>query len=229
MKTIVLGMTVLWTAIAAAQPKLVVEGGTKLDLGAIIRGNVVERNVTLKNDGDQPLYLGRVQASCGCTGTVVSSDTIAPGKTGTLLIKFNSKNFNGPIHKTVTINSNSGNQPQTVVEFTGVVNSEVDITPAQLWFRNAEVGRTSNASFTVKNNGKTDLKLTGYSTELEGFSLTLPTAPVKPGQSVEVEAAFVPKSARTVLSDGVILKTDNPLQPDVYLYIYGTIREFKFQ
>jgi Protein of unknown function (DUF1573)/HYDIN/CFA65/VesB-like, Ig-like domain len=229
MRKIVFGMLVLSGCAAMGQPKLVVEGGTNLDLGTIIRGKVVEKKLTLKNNGNQPLYLGRVEASCGCTGTLVSSDTIAPGKTGTLKITFNSKNFNGPIHKTVTINSNSAEEPRTVVEFSGTVNEEVAVTPTQFWFRDAEVGKASNSFITVQNKGKIDLTLTGFSTQLDGFSLKLPTQPVKPGQTVQVEAEFVPKTARTVLSDGVILKTDNPHQPEVYIYIYGSIREFKFQ
>ena len=231
MRKIVFGVMVLSLCGLAAtgQPKLVVESGTKLDLGTIIRGKVVEKKVILKNGGDQPLFLGRVNASCGCTGTLVSSDTIAPGKTGTLLITFNSKNFSGPVHKTVTINSNSANEPRTVIEFSAIINAEVTVTPVQFWFRDAEVGRASVSSITVQNTGKADLSLTGFSTELEGFSLKLPSKPVRPGQTVQVEAEYVPKKARNVLSDSVILKTDNPHQPEVYIYIYGSVKEFKFQ
>ena len=59
-----------------AQPKIQVVGGTKIDLGSIYRGAVVERKVMLKNIGSDTLVVSRVDPSCGCTGTVVSNDHI---------------------------------------------------------------------------------------------------------------------------------------------------------
>jgi len=214
---------------ALAQPKLEVVGGRKLDLGEIVRGTVVERIVTLKNVGDQPLGIIQVQPSCGCTGTLMSSNSIAPGDTGTIKISFNSKNFSGRIDKTVTINSDSENEPRIVVEFTGVVKVEVAVTPAQFWFRNAEVGRMTSGNVTIVNKGKNPLSLTGFSTELDGFTLKLPAQPIAPGDSAQIEAEYTPKAVRSVVSDGVLVNTNNPLQPEVYIYIYGSVKEFKFQ
>jgi Protein of unknown function (DUF1573)/HYDIN/CFA65/VesB-like, Ig-like domain len=228
MKRLLLVLAIATTQVLA-QPKLEVIGGVKLDLGEIIRGTVVKREVTIKNGGTEALSIESVRPSCGCTGTLVTSDTIAPGKTGTIVITFNSKNFNGPIAKSITITSNSANEPRSVVEFTGVVKEEVSVNPAQFWFRNAEVGMKSSAMITVENKGTDSLSLTGFSTTLEGFALKLPGTPIPPGASTQIEAEYVPKEPRSVLSDGVILKTSNPLQSEVYIYIYGTVKEFKFQ
>ena len=74
----------------------------KFDLGKIDRGVVAKKELTIKNAGTEKLVLGNVEVSCGCTGTVVSNKELLPGDTTSLLITFNSKNFNGPVHKTVT-------------------------------------------------------------------------------------------------------------------------------
>src|SRR5512135_672795 len=85
----------LCTSMLHAQPVLKVGEGTSLDFGTIYRGEQFERKLTLKNTGTDTLLLGNVEASCGCTGTMLSSNRLAPGESGSLLIKFNSKNFSG--------------------------------------------------------------------------------------------------------------------------------------
>ncbi len=217
------------TATGPAQPKLQVVGGTKIDLGSIYRGAVVERKVTLKNAGSDTLIVSRVDPSCGCTGTVVSNDHIGAGKTGLLLITFNSKNFSGPIHKSVTINSNAADEPRTMVEFTATVIDEIVLAPPQLWFKNAEVGKASTITLSIKNSGKDDLKLTGYRSQLQGFALKVPSDPIAPGKTVELVAEFKPERVIPVIGEAVFLSTNNPRQPEIYIPIYGNAKEFKFE
>ncbi len=213
---------------AVAQPKLEIVGGTKLDLGTINRGKITEKKITVKNTGKDTLSLGRVEVSCGCTGTVVSNNIIPPGKSGSILITFNSTNFTGPVHKYVTVNSNDIENPRTQIEFVANIIQEVSVNPGQFWFRDAEVGKKSTATIVVQNQGKEDLVIGSYNTKLEGFSIKLPETPIHPGQSAEIVAELKPKSAMVVLNDSVILKTNNVNQPQVYVYIYGNVKDFKF-
>jgi len=214
---------------ASAQPKLQVVGGTKFDLGSIYRGAVVERKVSLKNIGSDTLIVSRVDPSCGCTGTVVSNDHISAGKTGTLLITFNSKNFSGPVHKSVTINSNAEDEPRTTIEFTATVIDEIVLAPPQLWFKNAEVGKATTITISIKNSGKDDLKLTGYRTQLQGLALKFPSEPIAPGKTVELVAEFTPERVIPVIGEAVFLGTNNPRQPEIYIPVYGNAKEFKFE
>jgi hypothetical protein len=175
------------------------------------------------------LVIGRVAASCGCTGTVVSEDHIPPGKSGTLLITFNSRNFSGPIHKTVTVNSNSAGGPETLIEFTGTVFEEVLLIPSQLLFREAEVGRVSSQTVTVKNNGKENLLLTGFQTQLAGLTAILPSTSIAPNDSAQIVVEFKPSLVQSMLTDLLHISTSSKAQPDVTIYVYGNTKEFKFQ
>jgi hypothetical protein len=216
-------------ATSVSQPKLEVVEGLKFSLGSIYRGEVVERKLTLKNVGSDTLILYRVDVSCGCTGTIVSARQIPSGPTGTLLITFNSKNFSGPVHKSVTINSNSKDTPQQIIEFTADVLDELVFTPTQFWFKDAEVGKLTAITMTLKNNGTRDLVLKSFRSTLEGFVLRLPEKPVKPGAQVEIVAEFTPKKAAPYIGDAVYISTSNPHQPEVYLGIFGNAKEFKFE
>ncbi|MDL1892429.1 DUF1573 domain-containing protein [Sphingobacteriales bacterium CHB3] len=225
---IVLACLSIATLSLYAQPKMEIVGGTKFDFGDVYRGKKVDHKVVVKNTGNQTLELGRVDVSCGCTGTVVSNNSIAPGKTGEVLITFNSTNFSGKVTKNVTINSNATNSP-VVVEFQSNVIQEIVISPQQFWFRDAEVGRPSVAKISLTNNSNIPVTLTNYTCNLAGFKLTLPTSPVKPGQSVELTAELKSDKAISVLNDGVSIKTSSQNEPDVFVRIFGTVREFKFQ
>lgn len=212
-----------------AQPKIQIAGGTKLEFGDVNRGTNVEKKLTIKNVGTETLVLGKVDVSCGCTGSVVSKESIPPGESGTVVINFNSTNFSGPVHKTVTINSNAKDAPATVVEFTANVIEELNIDPRNLWFKDAQVGVVSTITMTIKNNGKEPLKLTGYKTELQGFTMKVPKEPIAPGKSGQLVAEFNAPAARPILSDGVFIETSSKNQPQLYIQIFGNVKEFKFQ
>lgn len=228
-RVLVLGAALVLAAIATAQPKMEVVGGTTFDFGTIGRGVVVDRTLTLKNVGTDPLVLSGVDAACGCTGSILSDKTIPPGGTGTLKISFNSKNFSGPVQKTATIHSNAAGSPQTIVTFTATVTEEISIQPTHFWFRDAQVGSLTTATITVSNNGKSPLTLTGVKTQLQGLVLRLPKEPIAPGKSAQLTAEFKPEAARPVLSDGVFVTTSNTAQPQIYIQVFGNVKEFKFQ
>jgi hypothetical protein len=215
--------------IATAQPKLKVEGGLKFDLGKIDRGTMATKRLILKNIGTEKLDLGTVEVSCGCTGTVVSNKELKPGDTTSLLITFNSRNFNGAVHKSVTINSNAADAPRTVVEFTATVIEDLSFSPMQFYFKDAEVGRKSVATIKVKNESTKDQLITGYRTQVENFIIKYPPKKIPPGESMDITAEFTPKTAKPVLSDGVFITTSSQSQSEVYIYIFGNVKEFKFE
>lgn len=229
MKRRIITVVLFVAGLAQAQPKIEVVGGTYFDFGKIYRGKIAERIVTIKNVGTETLQLGQIQASCGCTGTVVSNTSIPPGKTGEIKITFNSTNFSDSIHKSVTINSNAVNAPQVVVQFAGYVVQEISVTPQQFWFRDAEVGRPAWATIKLINNSTEPITLTSYETALQGFSLKLPKEPIEPGETIDLTAELKAVKATQVLSDGVSIKTSSKNQPDVFVRIFGAVKEFKFQ
>jgi hypothetical protein len=229
-KTLALALTLSFAAlIASAQPRLKVEGGLNFDLGKIDRGTVATKRLILKNVGSEKLDLGNVEVSCGCTGTVVSNKELKPGDTTSLLITFNSRNFNGPVHKSVTINSNAVDAPRTVVEFTATVIEDLSFSPMQFYFKDAEVGRKSIATIKVKNESAKEQLITGYRTQVENFVIKYPPKKILPGESMDITAEFTPKSAKPVLSDGVFITTSSQSQSEVYIYIFGNVKEFKFE
>jgi hypothetical protein len=80
---------------------------------------------------------------------------------------------------------------------------------------------------TVANNGMTPLSLTGFRTQLKGLVLKLPPDPIPPGGTGEIRAEFTPEAPANMLTEGVFVTTNNMRQPEVYLQVYGGVRQAK--
>jgi hypothetical protein len=224
-RTSLVGIVVVFSALhLSAQPKLEVREGTSLDFGTIYRGAQIERPVTLRNTGTDTLILGNIEASCGCTAAVVSNKRVPPGKSVALLITFNSKNFSGAVHKTVTVNSNTPDSPRLAIEFTANIIDEIVLTPQNFWFRDAQVGKPNTFTIVLRNGGKDTLELSAFTTTFSDFSLNLPSGPINPGATYQLIATFTPKAAIPVIADHVFLVTTNPRQPTVAVPIYGNAK-----
>lgn len=77
------------------------------DFGTIARGTNVEHIFKFTNTGKAPLVITNASSSCGCTvPTYPKNETIAPGETGEMLVKFNGSG-NGQVTKTVTVSANT--------------------------------------------------------------------------------------------------------------------------
>jgi hypothetical protein len=80
-----------------------------INYGKIDKGANGTRVFKFKNEGNQPLVLNTVRASCGCTTPKWTREPIAPGQEGEITVKYDTNRM-GNFHKTVTVNSNATNK-----------------------------------------------------------------------------------------------------------------------
>jgi hypothetical protein len=90
---------------------------TIFDFGTIKQNVAATHTFTFVNNGDAPLVISSVQASCGCTVTAYSKDPIDPGSEGFVKATYNAKNL-GVFNKTVTVNANTENNVQLTIKGT---------------------------------------------------------------------------------------------------------------
>ena len=80
---------------------------TDHDFGTINEGDVVEHTFTFTNTGKAPLVIVNAKGSCGCTVPEWTKEPVAPGATGSMLVKFNSNGKPNAQNKQVTITANT--------------------------------------------------------------------------------------------------------------------------
>lgn len=88
--------------------------------GTIEKGGNGDCEFTFTNNGNEPLILQTVKASCGCTTPSYTQKPIMPGETGTIKVHYNTNNV-GAFSKTVTVTSNAVDNPRVVLRIKGNV------------------------------------------------------------------------------------------------------------
>jgi len=90
------------------------------DFGEIIQGEKVAHSFNFTNEGNAPLIISSVRASCGCTVPTWSKEPIEPGDSDEIKVVFDSDGKSGAQAKDITIVSNA--VPNTsVLRITGEV------------------------------------------------------------------------------------------------------------
>ena len=95
--------------------------------GTIQKGGNGDCEFTFWNDGDEPLILQNVKASCGCTTPKYTQKPVMPGQKGTIGVHYNTNNVGG-FSKTVTVTSNAVNNPRVVLRIKGTVKQDAAVT-----------------------------------------------------------------------------------------------------
>ena len=97
------------------------------DWGSVLQGEVVIHDFEIRNSGGSPLKVERVKPSCGCT-TVDFDKVIAPGATGKVTLKVDTKKFSGRIKKSAKVSTNASKVDQTLT-MEGNIELSVAIEP----------------------------------------------------------------------------------------------------
>ncbi len=93
------------------KPKLVFEK-EMYNFGDIKEGDVIGKYIHFRNDGNSPLVLNKVIASCGCIGVKYPEKPVRPGETGKLEVIFDTNGFHGRQVKFLKIFSNDSSSTE---------------------------------------------------------------------------------------------------------------------
>lgn len=94
-----------------------------------------ETRFTLKNTGQGPLIIQRVQASCGCTSAVIGHHTLKEGESTPLNVTFDSQDQQGPVRKSLGIFSNDPARPYVELTLEAHVVPPITTDPEVVAFR----------------------------------------------------------------------------------------------
>ncbi|UZO80569.1 DUF1573 domain-containing protein [Aquimarina sp. ERC-38] len=117
---LILCVAVMGVAVNAQEAQAKIEFKTDvIDYGEIAKGADGVRQFEFTNTGKAPLVISRVQSSCGCTIPKKPKDPIAPGESGVIEVKYDTKRI-GPFRKTISVYSNASEMP-TPIKIKGTI------------------------------------------------------------------------------------------------------------
>jgi hypothetical protein len=97
---------------------------TTIDIGRIRQGNVLTREITVKNTGTNELHIKSVQANCSCITAVVEPSRLKAGQEGKLKVSLITEGRTGIQQKAVTLYSNDPKYPVQRLTISGYIESQ---------------------------------------------------------------------------------------------------------
>lgn len=86
-----------------------------IDLGRMYAGEVIRRDLAIRNVGPSAFLILEVKTSCGCTQVDFYKKPIRSGESVPFSFEFDSRGFNGYQLKHITLRTSLGAQPYTLV------------------------------------------------------------------------------------------------------------------
>jgi hypothetical protein len=226
---------IVLAASARAQGRLAWDT-TDHTFGSVEEGVDPTHVFTFVNDGDQPVTLSEVRASCGCTTPTYTSGEIAPGARGEVTVVYSSTGRPGTFDKSVFVRARGAQPEEYTLYIRGhVVPAVLDhgVTQGNVRFdaddydaQTVEADAAVSHTFRMQNAGERPIRIHAARTFRSGFEVTYPDRPVFPGEVVEITVAAPAAGAAAaagVLDLAVVLDTDDAIQPAKSLRVRGRV------
>jgi len=199
-----------------AQPQIKFESVTH-DYGTIKEEDGPQKAVfTFTNIGNEPLTITNVRASCGCTASNYTKESVAPGSTGVVEVTYNPANRPGQFAKSVSVTSNDPNTATVVLTIRGTTTpkpkTKADNYPSKignlkfktnhLAFQEMNNNQVRTDTLGVYNMGRADITISGTK-DLPDF-ITIEIIP----QTIKYD------------EEGIILITYNALKRNDFGYVF---------
>ena len=211
------------------------------DFGDIKEENgSVSHKFVFTNDGDAPLIIQGVRASCGCTTPAWTKDPVPPGEKGFVTAKYNPKNRPGSFRKSLTITSNA-DPSSKVIYIKGMVETKPR-TAADLYrfkigdlrfrYQTMNMGKVTTEkpltrSFDVYNDGEKEITFKGEVQKPEHVSIGFQPDVLSPKTKGKLVVTYNGKMKNDYgyVSDPVKIFTDEDKNAEKSLRIIATIEE----
>jgi Protein of unknown function (DUF1573) len=222
-------LLVATSLLAQGKPKAVAVEPIK-DIGVVPKGDKVVHDFVIRNEGDAPLEITDVRASCGCT--VVDFDkVIAPGQTGKIHAEIDSTTFNGPIAKGVTVFTNDPDQAQIELTVRATIEPFIQAKPGYARYITVQGEEKTGTIYqtvwspdgTVFDVLKVDSPYPFIKTSFREAK-TEERIPDMQGKQWRIEMTLANEAPIGALADHVRITTNHPKQKLVTIPVSGFVR-----
>lgn len=214
-----LAMPVVWAAAPAGR---IAFDETGFNFGVMDQQTEASHIFTIRNTGAGPLRILQVFPGCSCAATELDSSNIPPGGSARLQVTFYSGNFNGPVFKVMTVQSNDPARPMTTLELRADVQPVFIFTPAVLDFGQVERGHAVTREVTIGDAKGRPFAIKSIASSLK--NLTAAASPlVRDGSAYRLKVALAPQSRTGPLVGNVEVTTDRKVASKPMLLVIGTV------
>ncbi len=140
---------------------LVTDDGTDFDFGTMDRGDTMEHAFGFRNAGTRPLSLKITGTTCMCTVGELEADTIPPGESREVTLRWNAKRFEREFRETATITTSDPKRPVVTLAVFGRVLPRVRSVPTNVALGNITAEATREARTIIYGYQSDELEVVG--------------------------------------------------------------------
>ena len=214
---------------AADGPKMVVPKMLQ-DMGKVAQGEMLDVDFAIVNEGDETLEIKAVRPTCGCTVADFDRE-IAPGKTGHIKAKLDTRDFSGPISKSILVMTNDPQDPTLTLVIKTDVHPYVQILPRALVRFNAVQHEPIEQKITVvADESDKDFKVTGVKSSVPFLLASVEPVPAdrllagKSPQQYEVVLTMKDNPPVGPVNAVLEIETNHPKAKTVPVKVFGVVR-----
>jgi hypothetical protein len=131
----------------------------KVDFGRVEQHKQLLHDITLRNEGDAPLVIFKIDSDCGCTAAMPSDSIIRPGEKVVLKVSYSTKMYKGPQKKTITLHTNDPAEPKAYIKVHADVHPFIRFDRDRIRFPTIGPGETRTERIRVSADKGTNLKI----------------------------------------------------------------------
>lgn len=200
------------------------------DFGKVKQGEILSHEFVFTNEGDSTLVIKKVSTSCGCAAALASDEKLAPGKQGTIEVKFDTQGYGDRVSKYIFVDSNDPGQARVQLEVSADIEvppaPKIDIDPYNYDAGLVVVGDELRAPLKIMNKGQLELRVE-FNHRNASFFVGGKSAPSPLKIAARKEAGVevrIPTRDRTgTVREYILIKSNDPMRSTLSLYLTGYI------
>lgn len=181
-------------------PLVLAEAGF-YDFGEVLGGSEIKHTFKLKNIGQKPLKIERVEESCACTATIVSKDEIPPRGFGLVEAVLKVPSENRQVEESINVYTNDPIQSQVTLTLKGTAFVPITTFPSRLLLGSIPPKTSIKKSLTIHQKGET--QILGVRTNSDHLKATIVSTKADP--ITRVEAALLESALPGTFSHNLLV------------------------
>ncbi len=194
----------------AADPPKAVFPQTGFNFGKAVRGDRVEHEFALKNEGGSPLRIQKVDMTPPLLVTRMPAQ-IAPGVEAKIHFELETSGLQGPFEGQIVVYLDDPALPEAPLTFTGEIVSPIEVSPIPAFFVAGQRGQGKQQSREIINHEPKPLYIEQIEHPTERFTTRLET--LKEGQHYRLTLILKPDGPGGKKTETILLKTSSKTTP----------------
>lgn len=196
----------------------------EIDFGQVQQHDQVHHDLFIRNDGDAPLRILKIEADCGCTAAIPSDSIVPPGKEIKVDVAFSTRDYKEVIEKRLTIRTDDPAEPKVVITVRADVRPLIRFSEEPVRLAPVRTGEAGTERIRMSADASLGLEVIDLSTGKTYVDAVM-QPPVTEGDErvVYLDIKVRPGAPPGTFQEGIDIRTSKPKAGTTKLMVSGQV------